>query len=146
MSRIVRVANGYVVEVFETMPVFHPDLMAQIRVDAPADVEPNWAFDGTAYSAPPGPLPPTERDYLFAVQAALDGKAQERHYDNIVSACSYAGSAVMAFDAESVALKAWRDEVWLSCYAALEKIEAGQVPRPSITEFIATLPQFTWPS
>ncbi|HVJ40151.1 MAG TPA: hypothetical protein VM639_01590 [Dongiaceae bacterium] len=146
MSKIVRIAEGHIVEIFETMPVLHASLMAQIREDAPDAAAQGWSFDGMNYAPPPPLPPPTERDYLAAVQAMLDAKAQERAYDGIVSACTYAGSGVARFDAEGTALKAWRDLVWNACYARLAQILAGPVPQLSPEDFAATMPSFAWPS
>lgn len=145
MSKIVRIADGQIVELFASMPVLHESLMAQVRSDAPEDVMQGWSFDGTDYAPPPPPPRPTERDYLAAVQAMLDAKAQERAYDGIVSACSYVGSGVAQYDREGVALKAWRDQVWNACYASLPQALAGVNGQPSPDEFVATMPSFTWP-
>jgi len=146
MTKLVRIDNGYVLEIFPARPVLHPSLMAQIREDAPDDVEQGWTFDGVHYAPPPPPPPPNVRDYAVAVQAKLDMTAQERDYDNILSACSYVGSAIEPFAREAEALKAWRDSAWATCYAALDNIEAGRSLRPTLAEFVAALPAFSWPS
>ena len=144
--KIVLVSEGAIVEVFPVKPVLHPSLMAQIREDAPDDAEQGWTFDGVRYAPPPPPPPPNARDYAAAVQARLDITAQQRDYDNILSACSYIGSNVARFSREAEALKTWRDSAWAYCYSALDDIAAGQTSRPTIAEFVAALPPFSWPS
>ena len=140
------ISRETVVEIFPARPILHPSLMAQIRDDAPDDVEQGWTFDGVRYAPPLPPPPLNARDYAAAVQARLDMTAQERDYDNILSACSYVGSAVEHFAREAEALKTWRDSAWAACYAALDNIDAGRAPRPTLAEFVAALPSFSWPS
>jgi hypothetical protein len=89
--------------------------------------------------------PPTERDYVMAVQVLLDSTAQERRYDNIASACTYAGDPDPVFDAEGMACKVWRSAVWRACYEALAEVQAGTRPIPTIEDFVASLPKLVWP-
>ena len=53
---------------------------------------------------PPPPPPPTpqemEADFTARIQARLDDWARTRGYDGILSACTYATSAVAKFAAE----------------------------------------------
>lgn len=92
------------------------------------------------------PPPPTPEQLMAAlqgaVQAHLDAAAQARGYDNILSACSYAGAA-NPFQAESVAFITWRGAVWTACYAMLADYQAGTIPMPTEAELIAALPAFT---
>ncbi len=113
-------------------------------VDAPDDVaHDTHHWDGMAVvsnSAPPA-------DEIAAalessVQAHLDATARTRRYDNIVSACSYAGAA-NRFQTESVAFIQWRAAVWDYCYAALDAVLAGTRAVPTADELIAELPVFT---
>jgi hypothetical protein len=55
MTRIVRIDQGSIVELFDVLPVLHPTLMRDIRTDAPDDVAQGWHFDGTDYAPPSGP-------------------------------------------------------------------------------------------
>lgn len=82
--------------------------------------------------------------FLAAVQAHLDSRAQEKGYDGIVSACSYAGAA-NPFQAESQVYVAWRGNVWAYCYAEVEKVENGTRPIPELADFIAELPELVLP-
>lgn len=79
--------------------------------------------------------------YEDAVQAHLDAFAATWRYESILSAASYANSTVAQFKAEALAMIAWRDAVWNSCYTTLAAVQAGTQPMPaSPAAFIATLP------
>lgn len=145
MSKWVRLAGGIVAEIFDSEPDFTAEIMATIRDDAPDDVSQGWISDGQAYAAPVPP-PVTEVDYVAAVQGLLDATAQQRRYDTIMSACTYADSTNATFKAEGQACVTWRDAVWAQCYADLAAVEAGQMTRPSVLDFVASLPKLTWPS
>jgi hypothetical protein len=103
-------------------------------------------WDGTAVVANPPPLPPTADEIAAALESAvqghLDATARGRRYDNIVSACSYAGAA-NRFQAESIAFIEWRAAVWDHCYAALDAVQAGTRTIPTADELLAELPVFT---
>jgi polysaccharide pyruvyl transferase WcaK-like protein len=73
------------------------------------------------------------------VQSHLDAAAIASGYDNIVSACSYAGAA-NPFQAEGAAFVAWRGAVWGSCYAIMADVVAGNRPVPTASELLAELP------
>lgn len=60
-----------------------------------------------------------------AVQKHLDAAAFAKGYDNIVSACSYAGYE-NEFQAEGESFGVWRAAVWKYCYAELDKVIGGQ--------------------
>lgn len=75
------------------------------------------------------------------VQYHLDEIARSRGYDNIVSACSYAGAA-NPFQAESKAFITWRGAVWTKCYEMMSACQAGTSPIPTEAELIAALPVF----
>jgi hypothetical protein len=89
---------------------------------------------------------PAVPGYVTAVQAMLDEKAQERRYDNILSACTYATSTQPRFQAEGQACVAWRDAVWSKCYQLMADVDAGVLPQPTIEELIAMLPTMEWPA
>jgi len=80
-----------------------------------------------------------------AVQKHMDDTAQERNFDDILSLCTYATSAKPKFKAEGQAGVEWRDDVWLYCYAELDKVLAGERGTPTTQELIDELPVFTWP-
>ena len=80
-----------------------------------------------------------------AVQKHMDDTAKERNFDDILSLCTYATSAKPKFKAEGQAGVEWRDDVWLYCYAELDKVLAGERGTPTTQELIDELPVFTWP-
>ena len=91
------------------------------------------------------------------LEEAMDAKAAERNYDDILSAISYASqtpavpadnpnfSTCEKFRLEANALLAWRSLVYATCYAVLAQVQAGQVPMPTPDEAVAMMPPFTWP-
>lgn len=82
----------------------------------------------------------TVQQYTDAVQSHLDAKARTKNYDDIVSACSYAG-APNPFQAEGVKFVAWRGGVWAKCYEIMGEVQTGGRPAPTIAELIAELPE-----
>lgn len=106
----------------------------------------NEARDGLEELPPAVPPAPTVPEYVAAVQAMLDAKAQERRYDSILSACTYATSTQPKFQAEGQACVAWRDAVWARCYELMDEVEAGTLPQPTIPELVAMLPAMEWPA
>lgn len=84
---------------------------------------------------------PSVKEYENAVAAHLDAVAQQHGYDNIISACSYAG-AVNPFQLESMDFIEWRGAVWQSCASILNDVQNNIVSQPTIDEVIASLPVF----
>ena len=80
--------------------------------------------------------------YTQQVQSYLDTTAQERGYDNIVSLCTYATSAIPKFKLEGQAGVIWRDAVWSKCYEILAEVQAGTREVP--TDIISELPVMNW--
>lgn len=77
----------------------------------------------------------------LAVQAHVDGTARALGYDNALAAISYADEpSVPQYQAEGVALRAWRSLVW----AAAEKLIAGGKV-DSADALVKELPKFTRP-
>tara|TARA_R110002153_G_scaffold191269_2_gene344228 strand:+ start:4189 stop:4596 length:408 start_codon:yes stop_codon:yes gene_type:complete len=88
---------------------------------------------------------PTEADYSTAIQSdLLDDKAIELGFDNIFTGVTYADEpAVPSFQAHGIALRAWRSLVWAKSYEIMAKVQAGELPMPSIPELLAMLPEFS---
>lgn len=100
-------------------------------------------YDARIYVPPPAPI--TIADVQQAVQDRLDTWAQERHYDGILSVCSYASSAMPRFAAEAATAIAARDATWSACYTVLAEIESQARPMPAtVAEVMALLPALTW--
>ena len=94
------------------------------------------------YVAPVVPEPTLEQriaSYKAAVQKHLDDAAKAKGYDDIVSACSYAGYA-NDFRAEGESFGVWRAACWKYCYAELDKVTAGLREIPTVEQIISELP------
>lgn len=84
-------------------------------------------------------LASAERAFTQAVQNHLEQGAKTAGYDDIISACSYAG-APNPFQAESQSFVSWRGNVWAYCYQELNKVKTGVRPFPSVEQIISELP------
>ena len=82
--------------------------------------------------------------FTKAVQKWMDAKAQERGYDNIISACTYVYSSDAVFAKEGAAAKEWRDKVWRYCYDVVAQVVSGVRSIPSTSELLAELPKLEW--
>ncbi len=115
--------------------------------ETPPTLAPEKNLRWVEYVAPPPHVPTADEikaQLTWAVQRHLDTKAQERNYDNIVSACSYA-AAVNPFQEEGLAYLNWRSSVWAYCYTVLAEVEAQTRPVPTAEELIAELPALVLP-
>lgn len=83
---------------------------------------------------------------VTATQARLDTFASTRNYDGILSACTYATSAIPKFAGEGQYAVNARDNTWATLYALMGEVQAGTTPMPAtIDEVVALLPELTWP-
>lgn len=81
--------------------------------------------------------------YEVAVQSFMDSKAQSFGYDDIKSAVTYAEEpAVLKFQTEGKAFRAWRSLCWAYCYEQLDKVQKNQREVPTVEELVAELPAF----
>ena len=78
------------------------------------------------------------------VQDYMDKTVQQRGYDNIQSACSYANSTDTIFRAEGLACLAWRDNCWRKCYEIQAAVVAGTHSIPTAEELVEELPELIW--
>ena len=81
-----------------------------------------------------------------AVQGYMDGVAQQRNYDSVLSLCTYATSTVPRFQAEGQAGVLWRDACWQLGYDLIARVRAGEAPIPTEAELLAMLPPMNWPT
>ena len=87
-----------------------------------------------------------QNQIVTQVQARLDAFARTRNYDGILSACSYATSAVPMFQAEGLYCVGVRDATWATCYDILGDVQAGTRPMPSgYSDIESELPALVWP-
>ncbi len=93
------------------------------------------------------PDPPSLQERVVAAtQQRLDDFARTRNYDGILSACTYATSAVPKFQAEGQYAVQVRDATWAALHALLDEVQAGtrQVPA-SFADVEPMLPPLEWP-
>ncbi|MGB4065403.1 MAG: hypothetical protein WBK19_16385 [Azonexus sp.] len=115
-------------------------------VNGPDDV---WQDEEFSLSQPIPPALTQEQvvaAYSAAVQFHLDTAARDAGYDNINTAVSYAEEpAVVKFQGEGAAFRAWRSLCWAYCYAQLAAVEAQEREQPTIEALIAELPSLVLP-
>lgn len=84
---------------------------------------------------------------INATQQRLDAFARERHYDGILSACTYATSEVPRFREEGQRCVNARDETWLKLYQLLGEVQAGTRAMPTgYADVEPELPVLEWPA
>lgn len=87
-----------------------------------------------------------ESQFTAAIQQRLDDFARTRNYDGILSACTYATSAVTKFKAEGQACVNLRDATWAAAYRLLADVQASARPMPTcLSDIAADLPALEWP-
>lgn len=96
------------------------------------------------------PAPPTTAELLASItadlQAHLEQTAQAYGYDSISSAISYADEpAVLKFQQEGQAFRAWRSLFWAAANQIKAEVEAGTRSIPTTAELLAELPTLTIP-
>ena len=144
MKRYARIDNGKVVEFLETdgniTEMFHPSL---VWVPCINTVQAGDAFNSGVFSRP-SPFSLTFQQKVQgikdAVQAHLDAPAQALGYDDLKTACTYAGDEDPIFDAQGQSFKSWRSKTWRKCYEILAEVEAEKRTEPTIAELLAELP------
>lgn len=113
------------------------DRQAIAQWEALGNVIPPYAGESSA---------PTITDYENAIQNLVDSTARERQFADGVSLASYVASTKPKWAAEAQAFVAWRDYVWTSAYAELEKVQSGQRPQPTVEQFLSEIVRIAWPS
>jgi len=87
-----------------------------------------------------------QSEIIKAVQLRLDTFAQSRNYDSILSASTYATSAILKFQTEGQAAVNARDSTWATLYTILGEVQGGLRPMPAgYSDIEAELPQLSWP-
>lgn len=87
-----------------------------------------------------------QQQIVAATQQRLDDFAKTRNYDGILSACTYASSAVQKFATEGTAAIQLRDATWSTLYQILAEVQAGTRPVPSgFADIEGDLPVLSWP-
>ena len=88
-----------------------------------------------------------QKDITDAIQERLDAFARTRGYDHILSAATYATSAVPKFQAEGQYCINARDATWAKAGQMLAEIQGGTRPIPgSYADLEPELPVLAWPT
>lgn len=110
-----------------------------VHVEGGAEQEAAAVAFAASFDIAAGVFADAAKRYEVAVQAHLDSTAKTAGYDNILSACSYAGFA-NPFQVEGQKYVAWRGMVWEYCYEQLALVQSGARTAPTVNELIADLP------
>lgn len=112
-----------------------------------------WLKEGNAPLAPEAPpvhAPTPEEiqaDVVLRTQTRLDNFARTRAYDGILSACTYATSAVPKFSTEGQYAVAARDATWAALYTLMAEVQSGTRPMPTgFADVEPLLPTLEWPA
>lgn len=105
-----------------------------------------WRGSAWEVVTPAPDIDKIKAELTAAVQAHLDTAARARGYDDIRSAATYADEPVVPqFQADGLALRAWRSLAWQRCYVLLAEVEEGVRPIPTAAALIAELPILVLP-
>jgi hypothetical protein len=113
--------------------------------DKPSGYYTREEWDIATAPTPEEALEAQKAAFTAAIQQRLDAFAQTRGYDGILSAATYATSAVTKFAAEGQYAVEARDATWADAYAILDAVLSGQRPMPTIEEVMEELPELAWP-
>jgi len=91
----------------------------------------------------PEPLTPAQIVALYeqALDSHLDKAAQQDRWSNRFTFVARAGYP-NRWQQEAIAFGTWMDSCNEHAYALLQQVAAGEVPMPSLEEFIAGLPEY----
>lgn len=80
------------------------------------------------------------------VQELLDSTARSKGYTNGAYCVGYVGDPDPEFNAQAVAFRSWRSQVWRKCYQLLDAVESGEISLDDITaEYVLSiLPDIEW--
>ena len=84
-------------------------------------------------------------DCKAALELHINEVAAERTYSSGVSCVSYKDSTNPQWAAEAAAFIAWRDACYAYAYDYLARAQGGEIPNPSVDDFMATVPAMVWP-
>ena len=90
------------------------------------------------------PVVRTPEDFDTALTNYLDAVARSRRYQDRIS-CAVRAAYPGPFQAEGTAFAIWMDSCNQQAYQILEAYQQGQIPEPSIEEFIEMFPLMVWP-
>ena len=81
-----------------------------------------------------------------AVQELLDRTARSKGYTNGAYCVGYVGDPDPEFNAQAVAFRSWRSQVWRKCYDILDQVESGELEPEDVTVsfVLGALPPLEW--
>ena len=120
-----------------TVPAYDSHTQVAVEISPVGGVQ-QWRID-------PAPVEHVITAVQVAVQQRLDDFARTRNYDGILSAATYATSAVPKFAAEGQYAVQARDATWAACYTIMADVQAGMRAMPSVDDVLAELPALEWP-
>lgn len=145
--------EGYALVQSLPFPDYNPITQAY-RELPPVEVNGQWTQQWEVYSLTPEEIAANQAaaakalqdSIVAATQARLDDFASTRNYDNILSACTYATSAVPQFAAEGQYCVSARDATWTVLYQIMAEVQAGTRPAPTgYADIEPDLPVLAWP-
>lgn len=89
--------------------------------------------------------PPTEAEYIAALEAMFNAKAAERRYSSRLT-CTLRAGYPGPFQAEGQAFALWMDTCNMTAYGIMRKVIKGEIPQPTVAEVVAAMPTLTWPA
>lgn len=125
-----------------------------VRAAAPVLIDGQWTQQLEVYPLPAEDVEANQaaaaqalqQSIVDATQQRLDEFARTRNYDGILSACTYATSAVPKFAAEGQYAVQARDATWAALYQFMADVQAGTRPVPTGFEDVEPLlPPLAWP-
>lgn len=144
-------AEFNVVRVFPTaQPTFNPMTEKVVESTPAMGEDGRWLQVWTVVDLSPEEIVAKAEEFktqvVNKVQERLDEFAKTRNYDSILSAATYATSAVPKFAAEGQYAITARDQTWAALYQILADVQAGTRPMPASYEDIeGELPELVWP-
>jgi len=109
-----------------------------------------WTWENNKLVPPKMPDPTPEEiqeSITSSVQERLDSFAKTRGYDDIKSACTYAGCSIPRFDTEGTHCRDKRAETWAILYQIMTDVQLGIRPMPTnYSDIEAELPKLEWPA
>ena len=116
-----------------------------ITVDCPGPLhEYTWENDDFKHNAPNPTDALVKKDYVDAMEAMFDRMAQTRGYDNRITCAMRAGYPGY-YRQQGIAFGTWMDNCNFIGFSLMNQVLAGEVPKPTIAEYLASLPTFVWP-
>jgi hypothetical protein len=144
-------AQWGVLPVADTAPPAHDPNSQRVEQATPELVAGQWVQRWRIVALTPAEvaqrLQALQDEIVAQTQQRLDTFARTRGYDGILSACTYATSAVPKFAAEGQYCVDARDSTWATLYTLLAQVQAGTRPVPSgYADIEPLLPGLAWPT